>query len=129
MKTTNTKNLLAALLLAVAGIASGTAAAEGLTRDQVRAEVLAARAAGTLSSGGEGYQAIDHATLSTRSRADVKADLAAARAAGTLHAGEAYPGPFPEAKPVARAAVRAELAAARAAGTLVDGDAYPATAM
>ncbi|WP_338769811.1 DUF4148 domain-containing protein [Massilia sp. METH4] len=122
----NTTNTIAALLLAVSAIASGGAAAEGLTREQVRAEVLAARAAGTLTSGGEGYQA-DIFTPSTRSRADVRAELAAARAAGTQFDGEAYPGPLPQAKPVARTDVQAELAAARAAGTLVAGDHYPAS--
>ena len=122
----NTTNTIAALLLAITALVSGTAAAEGLTRAQVRAEVLAARAAGTLSSGGEGYQA-NVFTPSTRSRADVQADLAAARAAGTQFEGEAYPGPFPAAQPVARADVRADLAAARAAGTLVAGDHYPAS--
>ncbi|QGZ40793.1 uncharacterized protein DUF4148 [Pseudoduganella flava] len=119
------KTTMKALFLTIALAAAGAASAEGLTREQVRAEVLAARAAGTLSSGGEGYQADVYAP-SVRSRADVLAELAAARTAGTLAEGEAYPGPFPAPQPVPRATVRAELAAARAAGTLVAGDHYPA---
>jgi hypothetical protein len=116
MKTTIT---IAALALALSASAAAVAQ-DGLSREQVRAEVLAARAAGTLSSGGEGYQATTF-TPSVRTRAAVKAELAAARAAGTIAEGEAYPGPLPAAEGTPRAAVRAELAAARVASTLLEG--------
>ncbi|MBB3221051.1 DUF4148 domain-containing protein [Pseudoduganella umbonata] len=126
MKTTT--NTIFAILLAAAGIANATnAQSQSLTREQVRAEVLAARAAGTLSSGGEGYQALVFDIPSMATRAEVRAELAAARAAGALYEGEAYPGPAgtPSMSPVTRAQVLAELAAARAAGVEHAGEAYP----
>jgi hypothetical protein len=118
MKTTT---IIISILLAAAGAAQGQA----LTRDQVRAEVLAARAAGTLGSGGEGYQAQVFDTGSTLTRAEVRAQVLAARAAGTIVEGDAYPGTPPAAEPVTREQVRAELAAARAAGAVQGGESYP----
>lgn len=129
MKTTTTT--IFAILLATAGVANAQSPSQSLTREQVRAEVLAARAAGTLGSGGEGYQALVFDTPSTLTRAEVRAQLAAARAAGALYEGEAYPGPVhllpaaPAANQLTRAQVQAELAAARAAGTIHIGEAYP----
>jgi hypothetical protein len=129
MKTTTTT--IFAILLTAAGVANAQSPSQSLTREQVRAEVLAARAAGTLGSGGEGYQGQVFETTSTLTRAEVRAQLAAARAAGALYEGEAYPGPAgllspaPAASPLTRAQVRAELAAARAAGTVHVGEAYP----
>jgi hypothetical protein len=127
-QTTKTTPIIALLLAAaIGGALSAPAQAQSLTREQVRAEVLAARAAGTLSSGGEGYQAHVFDIPSTLTRTEVRGQLLAARAAGTLVDGEAYPGPQDEADPMPRTReqVRAELAAARAAGTIVSGDAYP----
>lgn len=62
----------------------------GLTRAEVRAELLRARAAGELGHG-EGYESIQpKAFVSTTSRAEVIAELQRARAAGELGHGEGY---------------------------------------
>lgn len=126
MKTTT---ILATLLAAIQFAAAGAAHAQTqpLTRAQVHAEVLAARAAGTLDSGGEGYQSRWDDTPSTLTRAEVRAQLLAARAAGQVFEGDAYPGNVeaPVTKPLTREQVRSELAAARAAGLVTAGEAYP----
>lgn len=61
-----------------------------LTRAEVRAELLRARAAGELGHG-EGSESIQpKATVSVASRAEVIAELRRARAAGELGNGEGY---------------------------------------
>jgi hypothetical protein len=112
--------------IAILAAIAGTASAQTLTRADVRAQVLAAHAAGTLSSGGEGYQSeLFVTTAPGRPRAEVRAEAVAARAAGTLAEGEAYPGPLPASNTRTRADVRAELAASRATGAQAEGEAYP----
>ena len=104
---------------------SAAFAAPPLTRAEVNAATLSARAAGTLVPAGEGIAtrapALDNNAALTRSA--VMADVLAARAAGQLvAAGEgseparlnAFSGPV-----LARASVKADVLAARAAGELV----------
>lgn len=65
-----------------------------LTREQVKAEVLRARAAGELESNEYNYPPVQ-ATASTLTREQVKAEVLAARASGELDAQEAqYNGYF-----------------------------------
>lgn len=94
----------------------------GVSRQQVRADVLKARKAGTLLAAGERYEGAPIAATSTVARSDVKAQVTAARAAGQLlAAGEALPNDPADAAPstVTRAEVKAEVLAARKAGTLL----------
>jgi len=78
---------IAAAMAAIALLSAGAASAEGLTRAQVQAQVLAARANGTLDafdgedSGSDYLSAHFH---STETRAQVRAETAKAAADGTL---------------------------------------------
>jgi len=88
------------------------------SRDEVRAELAQARAAGQLENRGESYGGFDRSTIvSTKTRAEVVAELDAARRSGELeNRNESY-GSFAHNEIVSaktRAEVRAELAQARA---------------
>ena len=124
----------AAVLILSAVVATGATAAgthdasQSVTREQVRAEVLAARAAGTLDITEANYPRELPAAKSTVTRAEVKAEVIRARAAGELDVTEST-NPFPEAREksrVTRAEVLAEVSRARAAGELDLTDATPA---
>jgi len=100
-----------------------------LARDQVKADVLNARATGKLLSAGEGYTGIPVAATSNVARSDIKGRVLAARAAGELQpVGEADPRSntvFHVASARSRADVKAEVIAARQAGELLPaGEAY-----
>ena len=94
-----------------------------LTRDQVKAEVVKARASGELLPAGEGYVGVPSPATSSVARADIKAQVIAARAAGELQpAGEADArsyAVFQVASTRSRADVKAEVIAARQAGELL----------
>jgi hypothetical protein len=94
-----------------------------LTRDQVKATVLKARASGELLAAGEGYVGVPVAVTSNVARSDIKGQVIAARAAGELQAvGEADPRSdrvFQVASTRSRADVKAEVIAARQAGQLL----------
>lgn len=91
----NVKNILASVSLLIAAGAAMAQPAElnfpgaavqqksSLTREQVKAEVLAARAAGELDFNDVTYP-LQQAQPSVRTRADVKAEVLVARAAGLL---------------------------------------------
>jgi hypothetical protein len=122
----------AAVLILSAVIATGATAAgmhdasQSVTREQVRAEVLAARATGTLDITEANYPR-EFSTGSTVTRAEVKAEVIRARAAGELDVTEAT-NPFPNAKEkssLTRADVLAEVTRARAAGELDITEATP----
>ena len=83
MKNTFNKS---ALIVAVGLIAGSSFATDtgSLTREQVRAEFLAARANGTLPPNGEGQVLTAERSSSTQTRESVQADFFAARKAGTL---------------------------------------------
>ena len=88
----NVKSIIASVSLLVA---AGAAFAQGpsgqVTREQVIAETVAARAAGQLDQNeGTIDQAFLNAATSTRTRAEVKAETIAARNAGELDRNEAY---------------------------------------
>jgi hypothetical protein len=123
----NTRNLIGLTALA---LAMGSALAdEGLSRAQVREDVIAARKAGTLVPAGEGVtpgypKAADRA--SSVSRAQVKSDVLAARATGRLvPAGPGSPEDRVYAQQVAAAStttrgeMKQEVLAARANGELI----------
>ena len=88
--TTRTILITASLLALVAGAASAQAddAQAPKTREQVRAELLAARAAGEIRNGDTAMLEQLFATPSTRSRAEVQAEAIAARRAGLMANGE-----------------------------------------
>jgi len=118
---------LASLLLISATVA-GTAAqaqdvqANALTREQVVAELQAARAAGELSVGEIDYPPAI-APAESLTRAQVVAELDAARAAGQISVGELdYPPAVSQTSSVSREQVVAELRAARAAGQISVGE-------
>jgi hypothetical protein len=125
----------------VAAASCGLAQADsGKTREQVRAEYLAARQAGDIHEGETGttqresfprlYPA-DSSLAPNKSRALVRAELSAALRAGTVVTGEDAMAPrdlFPADYPPAtsrpgktREQVRAELAAAQRAGLVITG--------
>lgn len=124
----NIKHIIAAVSLSTAAFAGATAAQadEGLTRAQVRAELVHARAAGLLDQSDAAYPVIP-ATTSHLSRADVRAQIALARADGTLNVSDAdYPRIVEPAGTLTRAQVKADVVAARAAGLLDTSEAtYP----
>ncbi|NML62315.1 DUF4148 domain-containing protein [Massilia sp. RP-1-19] len=116
----------AAVLILSAVVATGASAvgqhdaSHNVTREQVRAEVLAARAAGTLDITEVNYPREFTAIKSTVTRAEVRAEVIRARAAGELDWTEASAA-FPyanEKSSVVRADVLAEVIRARAAGEL-----------
>lgn len=91
----NVKSILAAVSLLVAASTTSAAFAAGpstgLTREQVIAETVAARAAGELDQSEATFNAaLLNQPTATRSRADVKAETIAARDAGQLDRNEAY---------------------------------------
>ena len=124
----------AAVLILSAVIATGAVAAdhqgatESVTREQVRAEVLAARVAGTLDITEANYPRELTAEKSTITRARIKAEVIRARAAGELDLTEStYPFAHAQEKPsVTRAEVLAEAIRARTAGELDITEATPA---
>ena len=87
------KPTAAALLIlsAVAGASAVAASPQGMTRAQVRAEVLAARAAGTLDFTEANYPPELTTRKSTVTRAEIKAEVIRARKAGELDITEATP--------------------------------------
>lgn len=116
----------ATVLAAVAALSAGVASAQGLTRAEVKAQVIAAERDGTLNAldgqdSGSAYLAAHFHPTETRS--EVRADLAAAKANGTLDAldgqdsGSAFlAANFHSTTP--RSDVKAELANAERNGTL-----------
>lgn len=123
MKTTFNKSALILAAGLTAGLfASASFAADtgALTREQVRAEYIQARADGSLIPNGEGRNVVTKATRSELTRDAVRADYFAARQAGTLpptgDGQEVRKAAAPTA--LSREAVKAEFFAARRAGTL-----------
>jgi len=88
----NIKSIIASVsLLVAAGAAFAQAPAGQLTREQVIAETVAARAAGQLDQNEATLNAALFSTpTSTLTRAEVKAQTVAARNAGELDRNEAY---------------------------------------
>ncbi len=134
-----TRQLSIALLLAAL---LGSAAADGLTRQQVRDELAEARRTGNIDAGGEVGLKLNElypeqyparAALPGRTRDEVRAELAEARRTGDLIVGEAglrlneYEAlryPAVDGMPgKTRAEVKSELAEARLLGELQQGEA------
>lgn len=123
MTHTSVKSLASfALTAAMLAMSSAAFSADkgALTRDQVRAEYVAARMAGTLPPTGEAQIVMAKLTPSALTRDAVRAEYFAARAAGALpptgEIQQARAVPAPSA--LTRDAVRAEYFLARMAGTL-----------
>ena len=119
-----TKTLISALILSATVLGTAQAADHAdVSRDQVRAELVAARAAGTIPQGEQAYPVI--AVQSTLSRSQVQAELQAAAAQGLIPNGEQ--GDTLAARDttsnVSRAQIAAELRAAKAAGQVTTGEA------
>ena len=123
----NAKQMFVASVM-VASIAAAWAptahADSGLTRADVKAQVLQARAQGLLRPAGEAVEPFSAITSGqTRSREQVRAEVLQARASGTLiPAGEAV-APFETPMPsiLARATVKEEYRMARMRGELTPG--------
>jgi hypothetical protein len=114
--------LILSAVVATSAVAAGQqdASSGSVTREQVRAEVLAARAAGTLEITEANYPREFTAEKSTVTRAQVEAEVIRARAAGELDLPE---GTYPdvhtqEISHATRAEVLAEAIRARDAGEL-----------
>ncbi|EJO29066.1 DUF4148 domain-containing protein [Achromobacter marplatensis] len=108
-----------ALCLALTG---GAAHAEGKTREQVRAELMEAKAAGLVTYGEQQYP-VDLPATSTKTASQVREELAAARAAGMVTFGELdYPPNVPASTDKSREAVQAEMREARARGVMKSGE-------
>lgn len=130
---------VASVMVASIGAAWAPAAHadSGLTRADVKAQVLQARAQGLLRPAGEAVEPFSATTSGpTRSRQEVRAEVLQARASGELiPAGEAI-APFETSTPsiLARATVKEEYRMARMRGELIpDGEGFarpsrPATA-
>lgn len=133
----NIKQIVASVSLLMAAGAAMAAPAElnfpsaavqksSSTREQVKADTLAARASGSLdvSEASAGKQT---SQPSIRSRADVRAETLAALASGRLDGSEAYAGKqITQPSTRTRADVRAETLAASAAGLLEQNETnYP----
>ena len=88
----NIKSIIASVsLLAAAGAAFAQGPSGQLTREQVIAETVAARAAGQLDQNEATFnQSLQSASTGTLTRAEVKAETLAARNAGELDRNEAY---------------------------------------
>jgi hypothetical protein len=120
--------LILSAVVATSAVAAGQQGGpENVTREQVRAEVLAARAAGTLDISETNYPRELTAGKSTITRAEVKAEVIRARAAGEL---DWTDGTYPlvqtqQKSHVTRAEVLAEAIRARNAGELDITDATP----
>lgn len=116
------KTIAAFLFTIVAGpmLASAASAATQLTREEVRAEVVRARAAGELDITEANYPPELKTQESPLTRAQVRAELLRARAAGEMDVTEAsYPFTNTQEKSTTtRAAVLAEVIRAREAGEL-----------
>jgi len=108
--------------IALIGASAGALAQEShpLSREEVRAETLRARAAGELDLNETNTPFIPPAPPSTVTRQEIRAEAVRARAAGELDYNDTnYPLAAHEApSAVTRAAVRAEAVRARAAGEL-----------
>ena len=123
---------LLALSLILAGAFGAAHADAGLTREQVRAETLAAARAGQIPHGDLDQRVEPAAAGAPQTRAQVRAELAQAIASGALEVDELgrtqreiEPGRYPKAPAVAgmsRSEVRQELAAAIRQGQLPQGD-------
>lgn len=128
----NAKLIAAVIVAAASALSAPVFAAESVdygnlatkagtvTRAEVRAEAVRARAAGELDFTEANYPVITAAPASTLSRSDLRAEVLRARAAGELDITEAN---FPvlQAAPASmltRAEVRAEVTRALAAGEL-----------
>jgi len=109
----NVKSIIASVsLLVAAGAAFAQGPAGQLTREQVIAETVAARAAGQLDQNEATInQSFPAASTGTRSRADVVAETIAARDAGELDRNEAYDDVSYQAPRAKNANVKAQLAA------------------
>jgi hypothetical protein len=122
----NTKQFLISSLIVVAGtVATASARADGgfapITRADVKAQVLQARAAGELRPAGEAAEPMAYRFgPSTRSRADVRAEVVTARLQGDLvpagQGAESRDATGPSM--LARADVRADTVLARLHGEL-----------
>jgi hypothetical protein len=105
-------------------LSTGAALADGLSREQVVAELVRARSAGELvaqnSENPEAFGRALIATGSTTSRATVQAELQRARKHGELQGRDAESGTVPSVtvSTTTRAEVRAELQRARVSGEL-----------
>lgn len=118
----------AAVLILSAVVTASAGAADSLTREQVRAEVLAARAAGTLDINESNYPREFPYVKSVLTRAEVNAEAIRARIAGELDVNEST-NPFPNApekSSITRGEVLAETIRAREAGQLDVTEATPA---
>jgi rRNA maturation endonuclease Nob1 len=113
-------------VIALSLIAAGAAMAEGLTREQVVAELHRARAANEMQLNSESLEfgRSTIGTASTRSRAEVLAELEQARSSGELVRvdREGYAPAIATGSTTTRAAVIAELFRARANGELAVGN-------
>lgn len=119
-----------ALLIALSALAfAGTAAAQGaapssLTREQVRAEAIAALKAGRISYGLVVVDTPQPSGARALSRAEVHAAAVAANQAGQIAYGLNAPAPQPEAAAaprLTRAQVHADTLAANRAGRIPQG--------
>lgn len=105
------KTLVTALMISATAFAGAAQAADdsSLTREQVVAEMQAARSAGLISTGELDYPP-RVSSASDKSRSEVKAELAAAIEAGQISIGEqVYPSVAGTASSKTRAEVKAEL--------------------
>ena len=104
------KTLVTALMISATAFAGAAQADEStLTREQVVAEMQAARSAGLISTGELDYPRAFNST-NDKSRSEVNAELAAAIEAGQITIGEeAYPSVAAAASSKTRAQVKAEL--------------------
>ena len=121
-------HLFAAIVLLGASAGALAQETQGLTREEVRAETLRARAAGELDLNETNTPFIPKAPPSTVTREEIRAEAVRARAAGELDYNDTnYPLAAREGPSgLTRAEVRAEAVAARAAGELDWTDAnYP----
>jgi predicted RNase H-like HicB family nuclease len=108
-----------ALSMALVGAA---AHAEGKTREQVRAELMEAKAAGLVTYGEQQYP-VDLPHVSTKTRQQVREELDAARAAGLVTYGEQdYPPALPSQLDKTRDQTVAELREARLRGQMKSGE-------
>jgi len=115
-----TRLIAIATLTALAATATWAADTAPLTREQVAAQVITARANGQLMGAGEALESHPAAPMSTRSRADVQAEVAAAQKNHTLTAAGELSTPAAAVRGMSRsrAEVRAETLAARLDGSL-----------
>ena len=107
---------------------AGAAHAEGKTREQVRAELMEAKAAGLVTYGEQQYP-VDVPDNAVKTRQQVLEERDAARAAGQITRGELdYPPVAQEAAGKTREQVIAEMRQARAQGLMKSGELdYPPT--